>query len=67
MLHGGPSSKRTWCYSNMSEVSSLDVGRLKKDDRERDTSAVLTRPSHAIWRMKRGKGIGVATSCSHVM
>ena len=37
-LHGGPSPKRTLLWSNMSEISSLDLGKLSKVERERRTT-----------------------------
>lgn len=42
ILHGAPSSKRTWCYSNMQEIGMLDLGKLKKDVRTSKTSSTLT-------------------------
>ena len=43
LLHGGDSPKRTVVYSNMTTISSLDLGRLDKGTKEAKTRKVLVR------------------------
>lgn len=46
MLHGGPSAKRTWLWSNMPEIVTLDLGPLRKEVREQNTTAHTVRKYH---------------------
>ena len=48
LLYGAPTSKRTWCYSNMREVHFLDAGKLTRAVREEKTKKKLTRSLVAI-------------------
>lgn len=55
--HGAPTSKRTMCWSNMPEVSLLDLGVLKKEVKEASTSKTLTRismcPSQSVCQLRK--------------
>ena len=42
-LHDAPCAKRTVLYSSMATISSLDLGRLSKEERERRTSVTTVR------------------------
>ena len=48
MHHGAPSPKRTICYSNMRQVSLLDMGTLTKAFKEERSGAKLTRTLNAL-------------------
>ena len=48
MLHGSGSAKPTVCYSNMREIEALDLGPLRKEDREQNTTLRTTRNLKAI-------------------
>ena len=43
MHHGHPSAKPTKCWSNMPQISLLDLGRLPKEEREAKTFLQTTR------------------------
>lgn len=43
MLHGAGSPKPTICYSNMTEVRDLDLGRLTKAEKEKRTRTTTVR------------------------
>lgn len=48
MHHGAGSSKRTVCYSNMQEISLLDLGVLKKSEKEAKKTRTTTRGSYSF-------------------
>ena len=48
MLHWSGSAKPTVCYSNMREIEALDLGPLRKEDREQNTTLRTTRNLKAI-------------------
>ena len=48
MLHGSGSAKPTVCYSNMREIEGLDLGPLRKEDREQNTTLRTTRNLKAM-------------------
>ena len=48
MLLGHPSSKPTTCWSNIPEISMLDLGKLSRSEKESRTSLQTTRPFTAF-------------------